>query len=402
MIFNKSKITVSLFVSVIVLLPFSRLAELPILLLSIAGIIGLFKNWSLLKNSPQFKVLSIVFWVYFMMIVLSSFDSYWQTKTLQVAASSLRFYLAGIALLLYIKPKDHVLLFKFIALLTLFWSVDALFQYFVGFDVIGRASYVGRLNGIFGEHHVKLGPVLALLLPIVMIGLKQHESILRWASTFLIVITVLLSGTRSAWIMMAFSLFAYWLHHVKQRRFLLLLKATLAGVIMLVSLWVISPDFQKRIERSMTLFNGSEAGLDFALADRLPIWKASWNMIKSHPINGVGAHAFRKAYPKYAQNDDTWQQRGEVGMHAHHWFLEILTDTGFTGLLLFSFALFRLLIFLKKHYNTDYSWAFFVALVSAFLPITSSYSLFASFWSICLWFIGAGLILMSQDREEVF
>ena len=168
---------------------------------------------------------------------------------------------------------------------------------------------------------------------------------------------------------------------------------------LLLSLWLISTDFQQRIERSMTIFNGSEAGIDFALADRLPIWKTAWNMFENHPVNGIGAHAFRKAYPDYASADDVWQQQGGVGMHAHHWLLEILAETGLIGLLIFGFALFKLLEFSKHHNNNDYSWAYFIALIAAFLPIASTYSLFASFWSICLWFIGTGLIIMCQPNK---
>ena len=399
---NKSLIVVGLYCAVMFLLPFSRLAELPILVLSITGLFALFKQWSLLKNSAQFKILTVVFSAYFAMTLFSATDSYWQQKSLQVAFSSLRFYLSAIALIIYIKPEHKIWIIKILSVVAIFWSIDALIQYFIGVDLLGLKSYAGRLNGIFGEHHVKLGPVLALLLPMVMIGLKQHKTIIRWLSVFIIALTILLSGTRSAWLMMGFILLAYWFHQVKQRRFQLLLKASLAGIVMLLSLWFISADFQQRIERSMNIFNGSEAGLDFALADRLPIWKTAWNMFEQHPINGIGAHAFRKAYPDYAPTDDVWQQQGGVGMHAHHWLLEILAETGLIGLIIFSFALIKLLVFIKNNNRDDYSWAYFMALIAAFLPIASTYSLFASFWSICLWFIGSGLILMCENNVGTF
>lgn len=397
--FNHSRIILGLYVSVIFLLPFSRLAELPILILSITGLYGWVHNRKTLFQSSQFRVLSLVFSCYLILILFSSLDSYWQEKTLTVALASIRFYLAGIALLLYIKPKDTHLVFKIIAVLLVFWSVDALFQYFVGVDFIGRASYAGRLNGVFGEHHAKLGPVLALLLPMTMIALKNNHSVLRWLSIFIITIVILLSGTRSAWLMMFFSFLAYWFHHVKQRRFLLLFKGCVVSMVMLGSLWLISADFQKRIDRSLQALQGTEKGINFALADRLPIWETSWNMFLAHPINGIGAHAFRNAYPDYAAQDDILQADGDVGMHAHHWILEILAETGLIGLLFFSMAIFKLMQFVKRHYHEEYSWAFLIALLSAFLPFTSTYSIFASFWSLCIWFVGIGLILVSRKND---
>ena len=399
MLKHSDKIVFGLFVSVLVLLPFSRYSELPILLLSLIGIFGLIKNRVSLFNNPQFKVLSWVFVSYFLMTILSSFDSYWQDKTLLVGFASIRFYLASVAMLLYIKPNHFNKLIQFIAVVAIFWSFDAILQYFIGYDLIGRASPADRLNGIFGEYHIKLGPVLALLLPITMVALRNQHSLLRWVSTLIIIITIILSGTRSAWIMMLFTLLAYWFHHVRQRRIQLFFKASLVSVLMVGSLWFISPEFQQRVERTMTVFDGTVAGLDFALAKRLSIWETSWQMIQQHPVNGVGARAFRKAYPEFASKDDVWQQDGDVGMHAHHWVLEILAETGIIGLILFCFALYKLFRFVRKNYHPQYSWAFMIALFGAFLPLTSTYSIFASFWSICIWFIGVGLIVVSKKDD---
>ncbi len=395
---NLSKTVVSLFVSVIFLLPFSRYTELPLLILSLYGIYGIVKQSTQLVKMPQFKILSIVYSCYFLMVVISALDSYWQEKSLTVALASLRFYLAGIALLLYVDKKDIPWLFKLVTLLTLFWTIDALIQYFIGYDIIGRASYEGRLNGIFGEHHVKLGPLLALSLPIVMIAMHTLPSLVRWLSVLLIIIVIILSGTRSAWLMMLFTLIAYWFHHVKQRRWQLLLKTAVIACVLVSVLWTFSTDFQQRVNRSLAIFSTSESAIDFALADRLSIWEASISMIKEHPINGVGARAFRKAYPDYADVDDVWQAKGGVAMHAHHWILEVLAETGIIGLIIVFFALYKLFDFVRSNYHQHYSWAFMIALMSAFLPITSTYSIFASFWSICIWFFGMGLILSCQKN----
>jgi O-antigen ligase len=396
---NRSYWVLGLFLSVIVLLPFSRLAELPILILSLMGVYGCISQWEKLKSYPQFYILSLVFGCYFLMIMISALDSYWQVKTVTVAVSSIRFYLSTIAVLIFIRPKHFSMLIKSITVIVIFISFDALFQSYFGVDVIGRASYEGRLNGVFGESHPKLGPVLALFLPVAMIGLRHYPSLVRWLCIVAAIVVIILTGTRSAWIMMIFTLLAYWFHHVKKRRFQLMLKAIIVAAILIGSLWSVSTEFQQRVNRSMALFDGTQAGLDFALADRLSIWKTSWNMIEHHPINGIGAHAFREAYPQFAGVNDSWQQKDGVGMHAHLWVLEVISDTGLIGLLLISFAIFKLLVFVKGYYHPHYSWAFMIALISAFLPITSTYSIFASFWSICIFLVGASLILVSRPDD---
>ena len=396
---KRSLWVLGLLLSVIILLPFSRLAELPILFLSLTGIYACVSQWKTLKSNPQFHILTIVFGCYFLMVMISALDSYWQIKTLTVAIASMRFYLSTIALLIFIRSKHFPILIKSITIIVIFISFDALFQSYFDVDVIGRTSYEGRLNGVFGESHPKLGPVLALFLPVAMVGLRGYPSLARWICIVSAIVVIVLSGTRSAWIMMVFTLLAYWFYHVKKRRIQLLIKALLVAVIMLGSLWSISSEFQQRVDRTLTMFNGTEAGLDYALADRLPIWKAAWNMIEDHPINGIGAHAFREAYPQFAGADDIWQQKDGVGMHAHHWVLEVISETGLIGLFLISFAIFKLLVFVKGHYHPNYSWAFMIALFSAFLPITSTYSIFASFWSICIWLVGSSLLMVSRSDD---
>jgi O-antigen ligase len=62
-------------------------------------------------------------------------------------------------------------------------------------------------------------------------------------------------------------------------------------------------------------------------------------MIADHPWNGVGVRSFRYAYPDYAPADDHFLVQeacgaGEGACHAHQLVLEVLSETGTVGLLL--------------------------------------------------------------------
>ena len=56
-------------------------------------------------------------------------------------------------------------------------------------------------------------------------------------------------------------------------------------------------------------------------------------MAADHPINGVGVRGFRDAYPAYIQPGDPPLENG-VAFHAHQIVLEVLSETGLIGLLL--------------------------------------------------------------------
>lgn len=383
-----------------VLLPFGRLAEVPIILLSAIGVLLSFKCINDITSNKVIKPFGIIYVLYLIMMLGASIDSFWAEKSWLVTLGSLRFYFAGLAVLLCWPDDENknysILLFSLTVLLS-FWAVDGLLQYIIGRDVFGIESYPGRLSGVFGMN-VKLGPVLALFLPFVLMHLKQKTVWIRWFTVALLLLVIVLSGTRSAWLMAAFVMVAFWWTQVKGRRMLLMVKSMLFVAVASVFLWQLSPDFQQRIERSAAVFQGDSAGLDFALADRLPIWQTAWEMIKAHPINGVGPRAFRKAYPEYAAGNDVWLAQNTQGLHAHHWFLEVLAETGVLGLLLFTAMAFILIQIMLKHKSNQKLWAPAVALFAAFLPVVSLYSIFSSFWSLCLWWVLVMFFIAVKDE----
>ncbi|WP_395374581.1 O-antigen ligase family protein [Marinicella sp. W31] len=385
-----SQLVVFLFCGVMWLLPFSRYAELPILGLSWVGLYLLGRYWKSLWADQKIKTYFAVFLCYFLAVILSAPDSYWFEKTTLIGVASWRFFLAGIAVIVLIQSAKFLnLIFFGISILAIFWSLDAIIQQLIGTDIFGMKAYPGRLTGIFSEN-VKLGPVLCLMLPMTMAWLKHQKALWRWLVVLLMLTVIVLSGSRSAWIMSVFVLMMFWWHHVPGRRFILLLKVGLLAAVVGVTLWFVSSDFQARVERSLHIVQGTESAIDYALADRLPIWETAWNMFDDNMVNGVGARGFRKAYSKYAADDDSWMEQGTVGLHAHHWILEVMAETGIIGLLLIMFAVFKLFAFFYRDFRKGLHWPFAVALMAAFLPIISIYSIFSSFWSICVWWVMMG------------
>ena len=394
------KVLIFCFVAVIALLPFGRLSEVPILILAVWGLYKLISQFSAIKSQAWFKSFSWFYFGFFLLAVVSSLDSYWPEKSWLVSLSSVRFYLMGLLLLSH--PKSSELLttiIAWVAVLMIIWSVDALFQAGIGFNLLGLESYPGRLTGVFGQN-VKLGPVLALFLPLVLIQSYQLTHGLRWLLVALVIVVVLLSGTRSAWLMAAFVMAMFWWHHVRGRRLVLMLKVTGLSLLGLTALWFMSDDFQQRVERSVQVFQGDMQAIDYALADRLPIWKTAVNMFQDHPINGVGARAFRKAYIDYAESDDVWVAQKGSGLHAHHWILEILAETGIIGLLLLVAMIVSVVKHTRSCFQGNMVWPFAVALMAALLPVVSLYSLFSSFWSICLWWLIISLFMGVKHEQS--
>jgi O-antigen ligase len=66
--------------------------------------------------------------------------------------------------------------------------------------------------------------------------------------------------------------------------------------------------------------------------DRLMYWTVALEMIKDHPIIGVGVNSFVKAYPRYEQ---AFGQFPDIGPYAHNQYLHLTAECGVLGLAVF-------------------------------------------------------------------
>lgn len=101
---------------------------------------------------------------------------------------------------------------------------------------------------------------------------------------------------------------------------LVLLLATSAGAMFLTS----SDELFQR-------FGQAKAGIDTSdLADervsRTDLWRATSQMIKDHPLLGVGFGAFQYAFPRYDQSSGLLRVE-----QAHNDYLQLIADTGVVG-----------------------------------------------------------------------
>jgi O-antigen ligase len=92
---------------------------------------------------------------------------------------------------------------------------------------------------------------------------------------------------------------------------------------------------RERIARTTLVRSADAEGVDSALSGRTRIWGAALCMVRENPINGVGARGFREAFP--ACDPDPGKQAAwgyGPALHAHQVVLEVLSETGAFGLLM--------------------------------------------------------------------
>ena len=172
------------------------------------------------------------------------------------------------------------------------------------------------------------------------------------------------------------------------------------AVLILALSYLASPLFQQRLHLTRAAVQGTTEAIDQASSDRIPIFVTAWRMYRNHPVNGVGVRAFRYAYPDYAAAGDPWVDPAtrQGAAHAHHWMLEVVSETGVLGLLCWLLGIGVALRAWRKSDSPSRALASApgVALVSVLFPLNTHYAVYSSFWALllfsllALWLAGIG------------
>ncbi len=395
------KVVPWLVISCLALFPAGRLAELPLIMLSLIGLKVFLENiknndWE--KSNLFFSLFFLCLWI---PILISAPDSYKVSKTAALTVEYLRFYLSGLAVLKYcLNYNSFKLINRYSLIIISFWILDALIQFFFGTDLFGYVYLPGCLNGVFG-HKIKLGLFLSVYSSLIFAILSEKKHLLfGLLLNLLCLIVILLAGRRGGWIMYGVILLGFlaykWHNNLKMfvaSLCILLMCLMTVGTV----LYYNSDGFAAKMNTTLKIFKGDEKSVDEAISLRLAIWKTALSMIQAHPINGVGARAFRYAYPEFSKNDDIFLSQEdstpdrEVGAyHSHQMQLEVLSETGVLGGLLFLGAMTTLVWYWRSRSDVQKftMLPYALSIAAFFFPLNTHFALYSSSWAqVLYWFI---------------
>ena len=149
----------------------------------------------------------------------------------------------------------------------------------------------------------------------------------------------------------------------------------------------------------------SKGKLTDSLYDNFLYWThsghyvAAYEIANDYPAFGVGVKNFRtKCIDKKYINKNVPKTLARCATHPHQVFLEIVSETGYSGLvfIILPFVIFfynNLLIYLK--HNNIFHLALLCYLVTQFTPILPSGSFFTNFNGITLW-LNIGFLLSAS------
>ena len=312
-----------------------------------------FRGGGALLSGPAWALTSVLFFAYWLPELLSAPDAVDPARALREAAVDLRYlpflWLVAIAVA---SDRGRRLTFTGLAVIAGLWTLDALAEVafgtsplFWGIDAakqaisgrpmcsIDQLASADRLGGVLGPCNLKLGVVLASLSPFALYAAGRRWRTAGWVvAAAAIGIVIVFAGSRASWLTYALVLVLSGWRLLGWKRLLLVFAFGAATVL---ALGIASPDVRERIERTTHALSADGTGVDSALSGRARIWGAALCMARTHPVNGVGARGFREAFPACDPQAGETPAWGEgPALHAHQIVLEVLSETGVIGLLL--------------------------------------------------------------------
>ena len=383
-----------------------------------------FRGGAQLLSAPAWALTSVLFFAYWLPEAVSAFDAVDPARAFREAAVDLRYlpflWLVAAAVA---DARGRRITFGGLAIIVGIWTLDALLQAVSGtsplFFAIDSAKQaisghgmcsneavlaLDRLSGILGPCNLKFGPMLASLSPFGLYYAAKRFGVAGWCVAALAIGTVvLLAGARAAWIVYALVLLWSGWRVLGFKRLLLVFAV---GAITLVVLGTFVPQVAERIQRTTQLVSTNEASVDTALSGRTRIWAAATCMYRTHWFNGVGARGFRDAFAACDPGKGSLAAWGEgPALHAHQWVLEVASETGTFGLVMWLAGL--ALGWRAWRYSTplarDHARPAMLALVVTLFPFNTHLASYSTFWGglvLLLAALYAGSLLARDAEPE--
>lgn len=383
-----------------------------------------FRGGGALLSAQAWALTSVLFFAYWLPELIASFDAVDRARAFREAAVDLRYlpflWLAASAVA---DARGRRITFGGLAVVVAVWTLDALVQaasgtspLFFGMDAAKLAIsghrlcdandylLLDRLGGVLGPCNLKLGVVLASLSPFALHAAGRRFGRWGWLLAAVAVGSViLLAGSRASWITFGLVLLLSGWRTLGWKR---LFGVFAFGGALLFALTFVSPQVNERVQRTMHALTADHAGVDSALSGRGRIWAAAWCMAKQHPINGVGPRGFREAFPACDPEPDKIAAWGlGPAFHAHQLVLEILSETGVIGLLLWlaAAAMARRAWRYAEADARDAAYPAMLALAVTVFPFNTHLAFYSTFWggvTLLLAALYAGSLLGRESAAQ--
>ena len=340
--------------------------------------------------NTSLKIIFLFFFIIFLSTCLSlmksiyfeNYEDYDLTKFLK-SIGFFRFYL--MLLIIYFLAKFDILKFKYFflsgALTALIISLDVIFQYIAGFNMVGFKSLGTHNSGLFGEELIAGGFInkfsffSIFLLAFTFNNKKIYKFIFTILGICILGTGILLSGNRMPLILFLFGLLLFFVFKNNFKKIIFISFFALFSIFTLISsmdhnvkmqflrfqgnsklilsnIWHIADNNESKIflQKKETLENDWGFAQNYISrhkgSSHMPVFISALDIWKKNIIFGNGIKSFRKDCQKIPLHTNRL-----CSNHPHNYYIEILTETGIVGLSITFLVIFLFIVFIFKNFS---------------------------------------------------
>jgi O-antigen ligase len=346
-------------------------------LLSLLSILIIFKNLLSFKIEKE-NFFILVFIIY--IVTKELFSANFNYDIL----STLRYLIIFISL--YFIKSEKIKSNYFISLFILLIVIDGYLQFFHGTNILGYSKYANvRLTGFFNDEPILGSFLMKFIFPFlgILYFVNKKYKILFLIFIVSIYLLIFLTGERMAFIQSTFGiiLILFYLFFTKNisfniKSYLTLIFIIIGFVLIILSNKNINDRYKSTIHNILNI-NDIIYDNEIKSSEKSYIlnFYTGLKLFSNKPIFGNGFRYYNTNCKD--EFDDEYLLLG-CSTHPHNIYIEILSDHGLIGLIIFILFLFNLFIKNFSMWNSRYFDGFAITSLVMSFPLFTSQSIFSS------------------------
>ena len=349
-------------------------------LISLFCLIHIIKNFDSLKNefNDKSSILLIIFFFY--ILIVSIIKKNFNFEFL----SFLRFFFIYLSLNIFANSRYEKLKIKeififFIIIITF----DSFYQYHFGKNIFGFEIFDNyRLTSFFKDEPIVGSFLLKITLPLIGIYLtKSNKNIYFLMIIILSTFIIFLSGERMPLMQLIFGIFLLTIFLENKKKVI-----SIFSIIFLIIFIGLSLN-QKLLDRYSSTFSTLYFAIQNFDSNEVSNKNPSVNIYIKNFKSGIKIWSQNKyfggGYRYYNKNCSLIIQKVEnlkCSTHPHNIYLEVLSDYGLIGLIIFISFIISNIIKIINNYKNSYILSFGILFSVIVFPLTTSQSIFSSYY----------------------
>lgn len=363
----------------------------------IASLLSIYCLYLLIKDKKIDENILILSFFFIFLLIPNLFSNYLPYALVEFMVN-IRYFLFAYFIAIYSDLKIEFII-KLLFIFTFTLSIDLIFQYIVGYNIIGipiENNHGGtRASSFFGHELVAGTYILKFGLPVLGYLFYKNKYSVFFLLLVIFEIAIICSGERMTFLLFGLGIMTILI--LKKINFFKLIIIAIICILTLFSLYSVDERVKSRTHSFINTFNIQDNS--YLNGGHRAHFLTAFEIFKNYPYFGTGHKTFRIACDKVEIKSKIKTNVPGCSTHPHNTYLEILSDFGLFGIMVFLISIIILLYkFIKNGSHQNYAIGFFASFITIIWPISSSGNFFNNRVALMNFFI-LGILLMCSKKN---